>query len=275
MMAISQTVHVLRSGEIVGITLPGEDEEILPGLPWGPAVALFTPAYWALQARLVGSEFAPRCFRTGATLLEETIFCLLGGHGITYEMNVVAFEHLRSNRVFDDKAGDRDRIARLLSEPLLLDGRRTKYRFPNRRADFVAAALVAFRRSPPPEHDDLALRGWLLRLPGVGLKTASWIVRNWLDSDLVAILDIHVYRAGLLAGFFDAENRIERDYLVMEQRFLSFARATGVRASLLDGLIWAQMREIPTTVRSSLELLSPPVRTERYSRAEHIQLDAA
>lgn len=274
-MATSQTVHVLRSGEIVGITLPGEDEEILPGLPWGPAVALFTPAYWALQARLVGSEFAPRCFRTGASLLEETAFCLLGGHGITYEMNVAAFEQLRSNHVFDDKVGDRDRIARLLCEPLVVDGRRTKYRFPNRRADFVAAAIEAFRRSPPPEHDDLALRGWLLRLPGVGLKTASWIVRNWFDSDLVAILDIHVHRAGLLAGFFNAEDRIERDYLAMEQRFLTYAQAIGVRASLLDGLIWAQMREIPTTVRSSLDLLRPPLRTERSSRAIRNQLEVA
>ncbi len=273
-MAISQTVHVIRSGEIVGITLPGEDEEVLPGLPWGPAVALFTPAYWALQARLVGGEFVPRCFRTGATLLEETVFCLLGGHGITYEMNVAAFEQLRDGQVLGDECGDRNRIARLLSVQLLVGGRRTKYRFPNRRADFVAAALEAFHSSPPPVQDDLALRDWLLRLPGVGLKTASWIVRNWSDSDLVAILDIHVHRAGLLAGVFSAEDRIESDYLAMERKFLAFAQAIGVRASLLDGLIWAQMREMPTTVRSSLDLLRPSLRTERPSRPARNQLEA-
>ncbi|MDZ3993341.1 hypothetical protein PspTeo4_24872 [Pseudomonas sp. Teo4] len=47
-----------------------------------------------------------------------------------------------------------------------------------------------------PLHSGRALRDWLLELPGIGYKTASWVARNWLDADDVAILDIHILRAG-------------------------------------------------------------------------------
>ncbi len=105
----------------------------------------------------------------------------------------------------------------------------------------------------PPTDSGRALRDWLTSIPGIGHKTASWIARNWLCADDVAILDIHILRAGLLAGFFPGDLTVERDYLKLEQIFLEFSEAMGVKASELDALIWYEMQASSSTVFSLIE----------------------
>ena len=107
----------------------------------------------------------------------------------------------------------------------------------------------------PPLHSGRALRDWLLQLPGVGYKTASWIARNWLDADDVAILDIHVVRAGVLGGYMDASLSVQSDYLLLEAQFLRFSQALGIRASELDAVIWMEMMQSPSTVAQLMEPL--------------------
>src|SRR6202020_2057977 len=87
-----------------------------------------------------------------------------------------------------------------LSVPFYMNGRMVKYRFPNQKAIFLAALLNRKDLAKIPYEDDMILREWLLTINGIGMKTASWIVRNWLCSENVAILDIHIQRAGLIAG---------------------------------------------------------------------------
>ena len=111
----------------------------------------------------------------------------------------------------------------------------------------------------------MRVRDWLLALPGIGYKTASWIARNWLDADDVAILDIHVLRAGALAGFFERELTVERDYLQLEDQFLKFSRAIGVRASELDAVIWLEMMSSSATVRNLFDGRLGQVRKGRQS----------
>lgn len=94
------------------------------------------------------------------------------------------------------------------------------------------------------------LRDWLLDVPGIGYKTASWVARNWLDADDVAILDIHILRAGLLANFFESHLTVERNYLELEEQFIRFSKGLGVRASELDALMWLEMMSSPATVHS-------------------------
>lgn len=88
----------------------------------------------------------------------------------------------------------------------------------------------------------------MLAFKGIGPKTASWIVRNHLGSDEVAILDIHVIRAGRLIGLFGGKENVQRHYQAMEDKFLLFARRIGVPASCLDIIMWRQMRNAPLTV---------------------------
>jgi thermostable 8-oxoguanine DNA glycosylase len=104
--------------------------------------------------------------------------------------------------------------------------------------------------------EPVALRNALMTLPGVGPKTASWIVRNWLGSDEVAILDIHIVRAGILAGLFEPDEDVSKNYIRMEAQFIAFSRALGVQTSDLDALIWRMMRTTPRLVMHLIELNS-------------------
>jgi thermostable 8-oxoguanine DNA glycosylase len=135
-----------------------------------------------------------------------------------------------------------------LSSPLDVQGRQIRYRFAPQRSDYVSSALVKLSEIEAPIDDDLAFRQWLLDFRGIGPKTASWITRNWLNSEKVAIIDIHIQRAGLLMGLFKTDESPARNYFKMEERFLAFANNIGVRASLLDALIWRQMKDAGSMV---------------------------
>jgi thermostable 8-oxoguanine DNA glycosylase len=219
------------------------EDEVVPGVRFGRPEWVPTPAFWAALADQQRDEADDYVSPVGTPLLEDVAFCLLGGYGIKMEVNRAAWERLNRAGVFAPKATpSRDEIEALLSEPLLVDGRRVKYRFPRQRADRLAVALSQLREAPPQTDDPLAFREHLMTLPGIGPKTASWIVRNWSGSDAVAILDVHVLRAGTIIGLFPSDYRLPRDYVALERRFLAFASALQVPASFLDALIWREMR---------------------------------
>jgi N-glycosylase/DNA lyase len=225
---------------------PDPDTEVIPGVKWGKAEWVPSAAYWAAIGEMAREEDSYIC--RNASLKEHMGFCLLGGFGISAEMNHAVFEHLEAHDIFaPGQTTQADQIAALLRQPLLIGGRPRRYRFPNQRAARLAEALRVAEESPPSADDALGFRRDLMRIPGIGPKTASWITRNWLGSDQVAILDIHVIRAGLIIGLFGAHQKVERDYEAMEARFLAFARAIDIRPSLLDAVIWRSMRRLGRT----------------------------
>ncbi|MFL5897646.1 MAG: hypothetical protein ACJ76D_04170 [Solirubrobacterales bacterium] len=208
---------------------------------WGEIHELGTAAYWAEQTRRLGE---PPAYRLGETLAEEIAACILGGHGIPAEIGLAAFASLRGAGLLHS-AADPNAIARHLREPLLIPGRPrpVRYRFAAQRAARISAALEILDGESAPE-DPLALRDFLLAFPGIGPKTASWVVRNWTGCDGVAIIDIHVQRAGICAGFFSSSWRLPRDYALFEQAFCEIARIAGVTTAALDACVWDQMRAL-------------------------------
>jgi N-glycosylase/DNA lyase len=205
---------------------------------WGRIDELGTAAFWTDQARRDPAWSASP--RLGRTLREEIGACVLGGHGMPADVCVAAFRRLRAAGVFEAGwGGSRRDLEGLLSAPLIVPGRRraTRYRFWRQRADRLAGCLAAVS-SVEGESDALALRGALQQLPGVGPKTASWIVRNHLGSNEVAVIDIHVLRAGLRAGFFDPSWQLPRHYRHFEEAFIGVANHGGVPTSTLDACIW-------------------------------------
>ena len=245
---MTQRGAVFLGPTVVQIEFPGSNEEVLPDLPWGAIDAFPTPAYWAYQviARRIGG-WPIRC-RLGHSLREEVAACLLGGHGIPASVGVAAFQRLKARGCLEGHPTEGGLLAQL-SEPLLVDGRAVRYRFARQKARYLSGALQRLADASPPTDSGRALRDWLIDLPGVGPKTASWIARNWLDADDIAILDIHVLRAGALGGFLDAGLTVERHYLQLEAQFLCFAHALGVRPPELDAVIWSEMMSSPATVR--------------------------
>lgn len=219
------------------------DSEVIPGVKWGRPEWVPSAAYWAVMSGYASEEDGFVC--TDSTLKEQVGFCLLGGFGITAEMNHAVYDRLERCGVFRPGATESaDAIERLLREPVEVEGRMRRYRFPRQRSIRLANAMCLIEESPPQADDPKVLRKGLTAIPGIGPKTASWITRNWLGSDDVAILDIHIIRAGLLIGLFDTSQRVPRDYEAMEARFLDFARAIGVRASILDAVMWKSMRKL-------------------------------
>lgn len=236
---------------VVQVDLPAADAEVLPGVKWGAIEAFPSPAYWAYQVlanRVIGQ---PIRYRLGDSLREEVAACLLGGHGIPAAVGVAAFRRLKGREILKSDPSE-DEIFVQLSEPLEVRGRIVKYRFARQKAKYISGALRMLPEMHLSGATGCELRKSLVRLPGVGYKTASWIARNWLDADDVAILDIHVARAGRLAGFLARDLTVERDYVALETQFLAFSRAIGVRASELDAVIWLEMASSTSTVRDLL-----------------------
>lgn len=234
------------------IELPAPAEEVLPGLRWGAVDAFPTPAYWAYQVLARRISGSPLRYKLGDTLEEEVAACLLGGHGIHAGTGLAFFRWLRVQGAFARATSEAELVA-LLSQPINIDGRMVHYRFVRQKAHYLSCALEQLHRSPAPATSGRALRDWLMEIPGIGPKTASWVARNWLDADDVAILDIHVLRAGAIAGFFGPGLKVERDYRALEEQFLRFSEAIGVRASELDAVIWYEMMSSPSTVRRLLK----------------------
>ena len=227
------------------------ESDVMPGIKWGRPDVLFTPAYWRHQADALSDRIDTTTHRLGTSLKSECVACILGGHGIPAEIGLAAFDALVSQGLLETPHVSQSEVFKILSQPLqMADGRVARYRFANQKSACVWELLNTF--TSPPFDDRIAIRNWLTGFRGIGLKTASWIVRNWYSSDDVAILDIHIHRAGLLIGIFEPSLTISRHYLQLERQFLDFAVALGVRASLLDAIIWQQMKRAGSLVHRLL-----------------------
>ena len=217
----------------------------MPGVRWGSPSNPFSPAYWAARCAWP-SGLIPQFVVCDGSLAEEIGFCLLGGYGIRYEMNLLAFRRLRSEGAFDlSRSCAEAHVLELLLAPFNFAGRAVRYRFPRQRARRIikmrSALEVRNFMSLPP----LALRDALQSLDGVGPKTASWVVRNLLGSDDIAILDVHIIRVCQSIGLFPTCVKLPGDYPTLEEFFLLFARKIGVRPSVLDAVMWAEARTVP------------------------------
>jgi N-glycosylase/DNA lyase len=225
-------------------TLPNEQSEVLPGIPWGDCCQLFTPAFWKLQyAVYTSGGTIHNDHKLGKNIIEEVIACLLGGYGIPAEIGLMAFDRLKTEGLIHPGV-NHSLIFKALSTPFISENNKsTTYRFYNQKSKFISEFLNRDDLNSISINNDIQLREWLLTVNGIGLKTASWITRNWLSSDNVAILDIHLLRAGKLTGFFEDISNVNRDYFSLEAKYLSFCKALDVAAANLDALIWDYMKK--------------------------------
>jgi N-glycosylase/DNA lyase len=233
---------------------PGPEVVLSPaGFPdrtvrWGHGWQVGTAAYWVAltenavrDGRLADSQAR---HSIGADLTEEVAACLLGGHGLPHQVGLAAFEAVRAAGMLQ-RPVTRQAIEEVLRQPLRVGSRTVRYRFPAQRAGYLAAALTRLQTQHPPVSAQ-GLRGWLLELPGIGPKTAGWIVRNYLGSGEVAVIDIHVLRAGIEAAVFDPSWTPARQYDLLEALFLAWARYGAVSAADLDAVVWAERARSPS-----------------------------
>lgn len=242
-------MYAIVNGAVCKLTLPSADDYVLPGVRWGAFDELLTAAYWRGQAWQQNALGMYRNHRFGDSLREELAACLLGGYGMPAELGLLAYARLRERGLLEGKP-QASSIEKSLKEPFEINNRVWHYRFPHQKARYLSECLGAVDNFVEPA-SDIGLRDALAQFPGIGLKTASWIVKNYRSSNQVAIIDTHILRAGRHLALFPPEWEPQRDYKRLEERFLCFASAIGVCASFLDGLIWDYMRQIPDRLVSS------------------------
>lgn len=224
-------------------SFPDPNHLLMPGIKWGCYTKLFTPAYWKIQYLMHNfNDIFSINYKLGTNLLEEVVACLLGGFGLKAEMGLAAFERLKDRRQIQ-YGTDLEDILDSLKEPFLMGDKMAHYRFPNQKAKFIHAFLNREDLQSIPDALDLELRDWLLTVNGIGPKTASWITRNYLDSEKVAIIDVHIFRACLKMGLYTESFDIQKDYITLEQLFLNFCSELDVLPSKMDALIWLQMKD--------------------------------
>ncbi len=226
--------------------------DLLPGVPIGREDQLLTPAYWKWRCEIGAAEGHDYVTKDGA-LEDEVAFCLLGGFGIRMEVNEAFFRHLKAAGALTLEApASESTLLALLEERIEVEGRFHRYRFPKQRARRISDALRMLADFDATSLNDLQFREAICRIPGVGPKTGSWITRNWRGAETVAILDIHVLRAGWYLGIFDRGARLPKDYLALEQKFLEFAKALDVRPAVLDAVMWSDMRIFGSRLASKI-----------------------
>jgi len=245
---------------------------------WGAVDAFPTPAYWVYQVVLKRVLGGPPNYKLGHTLAEEVGACLLGGHGIPASVGLAAFARLRSLAAFAGGPVPESQLLAWLEEPIDIGGRTIKYRFARQKAHYLAEALKVVYDAPSFT-SGRALRDWLVEIPGIGHKTASWVARNWLRADDIAILDIHILRFGQAVNLFPIHLTAERHYQELEELFLQFSRGVDVLASELDAVIWHEMSSSPNSVRELFASRAMPTadaqstRTnKRHARTEQLPL---
>lgn len=262
-----QTVRAIINDQYRECELPGPREEVIRGVRWGRFEELFTPAYWASQVWMRCDKFTNTSHRLGKTLQEEVAACLLGGYGIPAEIGLAAYDAVRNEGLLSKPGITQNQYELVLTQPLCIHDHLVRYRFARQKARYLSQAMALLWAHSPQDRSDTDFRDWLLELPGIGLKTASWITRNWLDSDNIAIIDIHLYRAGLLAGFFKETDRVEKHYREMEASFIAFTHAIGARPSVLDAVMWLDMKIagnlVQTLLKERMQFIGSPANNLR------------
>lgn len=247
-----QKAYVEVGKSVIQIDIPNEYEDVMPGVKWGSAIGFPTVAYWFYKVLSNRLENNTVQYKLGRSLIEEVGACLLGGHGIPAATGVAAFDHMKSFGTFEEKNLSEEQLYDWLSMPIDIGNKTIKYRFAKQKACYLHHAINKLNSEEAPIDSGKNLRNWLMEIKGIGPKTASWVARNWLDADDVAILDIHIYRAGLLGGFFDDNLTVERHYEKLEDTFVQLADSMHVRTSELDAVMWYEMQQ-SSSIKQLLE----------------------
>lgn len=206
---------------------------------WGESWEHGTAAYWLEAARRATRVAAPDRHRLTESLYDEVALCMLGGFGMPYELALAAFTAVHCQLLKHNPTPPESAIEAVLLQPVRVGAALRRYRFPHQRARRLSQALRYLHSTPTPNHP-LEVRDWLTCAPGIGPKTASWIVRNrWPDAP-VAILDVHVLRAGVRATVFPANASVNSAYRQLEALFVAWAAVEEIRPADLDATIWAE-----------------------------------
>lgn len=189
--------------------------------------------------------------RSERELWHELSCCLLSSQ-VPYAMADAAAGAIGARGLLLHDRVDADALEAVLSEPLQVNGRARRYRFPVARASQLAAthrAVIGEAGGVVQLLQGFAdadgARAWFVaHAPGLGPKQASMFLRNTGYSYELAVLDRHVLNymeaLGLHAGRQPLGSLAR--YHRCEAQLVSHAGQLGYRVGLLDWAIWIVVR---------------------------------
>ncbi|MGO9762372.1 MAG: hypothetical protein ACLP1Q_14040 [Solirubrobacteraceae bacterium] len=208
--------------------------------------------YWRHAWEIVGERYPapppPGPADGERRIRRELLFCLLGGHGVPYELNLSASDLLWERGLFRHWRPNPHTLESELSReqfmPERRDGTPRRYRYPRRAAGLLSQAGRWLAHNSPL-FEALALlagerdrRQLLCECPGIGPKSASWLLRNCGLAHELAILDVHVLRMMRESGRMAEHDGGGSDYEALEQTFVSWCRELGAEPAGFDLLLW-------------------------------------
>ncbi|MCK4642538.1 hypothetical protein KAU32_02755 [bacterium] len=190
-------------------------------------------------------------------LIKEFFFVILGGYGISFELNQSALKVLNKKRIlkkdlFKSPSSLNDTLAlieRELSkkqfEPKTINNELRKYRFLNTKPRTITNAGYWLFDECDWEIEEVVfakniddLREWLCECPGFGMKSASWYIRNTNISDRIAVLDVHILRFLKHNGFDIPKTITKKIYIEIENELKRICDDIKISLGKLDFLIW-------------------------------------
>jgi N-glycosylase/DNA lyase len=204
---------------------------------------------------------------TEVGLWRELTCCVLSSQ-VSYQIALSATSRLNQLGVFSRISGREStavlyrEIYNALNNPLNVDGKRVRYRFPSLRARQICATRDAL------ETDDLFLSTLVYRnetdlekrrqlistVFGFGPKQTSMFLRNVSESYGLAILDRHALRfmniLGLVADREASVSATLRQYELIEFRFSKYASRIGYPTGYVDWAVWIVMRAFGSLEKS-------------------------
>lgn len=188
-------------------------------------------------------------------LIEEFFFVVLGGYGISYELNKSGLNVLSSKKILTSELFQGDNIevveeiikeefSKKQFEPMTKNNELRKYRFIKSKPRIVASAgnwlwnECEWDLQKWLKDNRLNSREQLCKCPGIGMKSASWFLRNIGYNDNYAVFDVHILRFISKIGIDVPEVITDKRYTYLEGILREVCTRIGISLGKMDYLLW-------------------------------------
>lgn len=192
-------------------------------------------------------------------LLDEFFFVILGGYGISYELNRSGLEVIKSKGLInkflysDDMVKETERkIHKEFSikqfKPMTKNDELRKYRFIDSKPTVLANAgnwllnKCEWDLYTWLHESEYNLRNKICDCPGIGMKSASWFLRNTGYNFDYAVLDKHILRFIYRIGIEVPDILTEKGYIYIEETLRQICNEINVSLGKMDYLLWILSR---------------------------------
>lgn len=211
---------------------------------------------WGLYGPGILNEFSNRNLASQA-IMDEFFFVLLGGFGISYEQNISGLKVLKSKGFIDSNLYRTKQLAENTAfklrlelstpqfEPATKSRGLRRYRFIETKPNVISnAGLWLWQECqwqlPEKVNSFCAAdaRLWLCDCPGLGMKSASWLLRNAGFNDDCAVFDVHIMRFLSKIGLSVPDQLTVKAYLQLEDTLRAICQRIGASLGAMDYLLW-------------------------------------